>query len=241
VPVVRFLRSELQQLLRDHKHVQARTDRTVTGFNARMAELQKLIDSADSASLSSVRRLLSRAQRAIDATVYLKSDLRKQRRSALIARLEAAEALLEAKIGETRAAFLLDSQLARSNLRRTADNVCKLKGETQQIVKKLASGTASLKAELLSGGGRWTFGRVNGAVLCSIVFTNTPGKYGAYVLEACHPNESYWRLEGRTLVFLHADGTRTSELTRRNANYWQGPYLGTPSMPSNGTVHYIRR
>ena len=137
VPVVRFLRSELKAALRDHKHVTERTSRTVTGFDARIAELQKLIDSADSASLDRVRRLLSRAQRALDATLYLRSDLKKQSRNDLITRLATAGAALEAKMSETRATFLLDSPLARSNLVQLADNACKQHGEIVKITKKI--------------------------------------------------------------------------------------------------------
>jgi hypothetical protein len=48
-------------------------------------------------------------------------------------------------------------------------------------------------------------------------------------------------LERRTLVFLHSDGTPTTRFTRRDANYWQGRFLGHPSFPADGTVHYIRR
>jgi len=97
----------------------------------------------------------------------------------------------------------------------------------------------TFEQELLSGS--WTFGRVNGDVICTITFTKTVGKYGDYVLRACFPNESFWRLEGNTLTFLHSDGTPTSKLTRKNANYWEGPYLGHPTLPSKGTIHYIRR
>jgi hypothetical protein len=51
--------------------------------------------------------------------------------------------------------------------------------------------TLTLEQELLSGGGRWTFGRVNGPELCKIKLTRNLGPYDAYVLFACHPNESY--------------------------------------------------
>ena len=139
VPIVRFLRSELKAALRDHRHVTERTTRTVKGYEARIAELQTVVDSADSASLARVRQLLSRAQRALDATLYLKSDLKKQSRSDLLARLTSAEAALRTKMAETRAAFLLDSQLARSNLALLADNACKERGEIARIITKIGT------------------------------------------------------------------------------------------------------
>ncbi|MGZ4463310.1 MAG: hypothetical protein ACXVZP_10755 [Gaiellaceae bacterium] len=141
VPIVRFLRTELKEAFRDHKHVTERVNRTTAGFESRIGELEKLIASAESASLDRARRLLSRAQRAIDATVYLRSDLKKQGRNDLISRLAAAEARLKAKMGETRQAFLLDSRLASSNVARMADDVCKLQGEIVKITKKLGSGS----------------------------------------------------------------------------------------------------
>lgn len=139
VPIVRFLRSELKAALRDHRQLTERTTRTVKGYEARIAELQKLVDSADSASLDRVRQLLSRAQRALDATLYLKSDLKKQSRGDLLARLASAEAALRAKMAETRAAFLLDSRLARSNLALLADTACKEQGEIVRIVKQIGT------------------------------------------------------------------------------------------------------
>jgi hypothetical protein len=140
VPLVRFLRSELKAALRDHKHVTERTNRTVVGFEARIADLQKLIASADSTSLDRVRRLLARAQHALDATLYLRSDLKKQNRNDLITRLAAAEAALKAKMSETRAVFLLDSSLARSNLAQLADDACRQQGEIVKITKKIVAG-----------------------------------------------------------------------------------------------------
>jgi hypothetical protein len=149
VPIIRFLRSELQQLFRDHKHVSKRTSRTIKGFSNRQAELQQLINTADSASLADAGRTLARAQRALDATVYLKSDLKKQGRNDLLAQLAQAEEALKAKISEARAAFLLDSPLARSDVRRTADSVCKLKGDVARINKKL--GKAKPGAFVITG------------------------------------------------------------------------------------------
>lgn len=92
--------------------------------------------------------------------------------------------------------------------------------------------------------GGWKFGRVGGAFLCNVTLTRTPGQYGAYVLTACNPNESFWRLTSpTTMEFLHADGRVTSRLMRVDALYWEGDYIEHPSVPCNGPCarRYISR
>ena len=135
-PIIKFVRKELKELFRDHQHVTDRTNRTIKGFQSRSAELQKLLDTADNTRLAAVERSLVRAQHAIDATGYLKSDLRKQGRTELIARLTQAEGALLAKMQQVREDFLLDSDLASANLRQLADNACKAQGEIAKITKK---------------------------------------------------------------------------------------------------------
>lgn len=139
-PIVRFLRTELKAMLRNHKNVEARTDRTLKGFANREAQLQRLIDTAATARLATVRGALATAQRALNATAYLKSDLRKQSRSGLLKELKAGESGLLAKIRDTREAFLLDSKLARTDLRALADSVCKVRGEVGDLNKALQKG-----------------------------------------------------------------------------------------------------
>ena len=96
------------------------------------------------------------------------------------------------------------------------------------------------KNELLQRGGKWAFGRKGSVKLCDVVLTTRAGRYGS-VLKACNANESFWKLEGSTLVFLGSDGTPTTRFKRIAANHWQGPYLGTPSIPADGIVHYLKR
>lgn len=100
--------------------------------------------------------------------------------------------------------------------------------------------TPPLATELLQRGGAWTFGRVPAMKLCDVVLTATSGRYG-YVLKACNANESFWKLEGSTLVFLSAGGAPTTRFKRLTANHWQGAYLGTPQIPAAGIVHYLKR
>ena len=61
------------------------------------------------------------------------------------------------------------------------------------------------------------------------------------MIHGCHRNESYWKLEGSELIFMHRDGQVTSRLTRKNKDYWEGPYYEHPDVPMKGIVHYIKR
>ena len=106
------------------------------------------------------------------------------------------------------------------------------------LISVLVFTTFAAKAESLYG--TWTFGRVNGPVLCTLTLTDKKGQYGN-VLKGCHANESYWILTSGGLLFKHADGSVTSRLTRRSSNYWEGPYIPHPSVPVQGIRHYISR
>ncbi len=102
---------------------------------------------------------------------------------------------------------------------------------------KLRGGSTGGDSDLV---GKWTFGRVNGPVLCTITLTSNRGR-GGYVINGCHPNESFWQRRGAQLLFKHRDGKVTSNLTRRRANYWEGPYIPHQSVPGRGIRHYISR
>ena len=111
-------------------------------------------------------------------------------------------------------------------------------------LSRLIAGVQPVAVPSLEGqlAGTWKFGRVGGALLCNVTLTLTPGQHG-YVLSACHANESFWKLDGQDLLFLHADGAVTSRLSRVDAQYWDGPYIPHPLTPCNGPCprHYISR
>lgn len=85
--------------------------------------------------------------------------------------------------------------------------------------------------------GVWSFGRENEGELCKVNLTNRRGNYGL-VLEACHPNESFWEIHGNQLLFRDAGGTVSTSFTLQRTNYWSGPYL---LEPSPNIVHYLTR
>lgn len=238
-----WLKAQLTQLMRPHRTLDQRVGISIASLRAVVNGLNGL---SPDARLSTVHARWQEAQAALAATRFLVADIKRAHREALLAGAY-GDALSEVdramRLAEIR--FLLHKEALVQTLAVDRDELHGLLNDLQNLVGHVlvpaAKGPTTLEAELLSGGGRWTFGRVNGAVLCDVTFTKTRGKYGAYVLHACHPNESYWKLEGSVLYILHADGTKTSRLTRVNANYWRGPYLGTPSLPANGTIHYFRR
>ena len=85
--------------------------------------------------------------------------------------------------------------------------------------------------------GTWEFGRADGTVLCTITLGGEAGAHGK-VIRACHPNESFWTLEGDVLVFLDSSGRVTSRLSRAREGDWTGPYV---LEPQRRITHYIRR
>jgi hypothetical protein len=95
--------------------------------------------------------------------------------------------------------------------------------------------------------GDWTFGRSKehgkavDIPLCNLVLTENlvPGK--GYEIRSCHANESYWELEGDTLLFRHRDGTVTTSFKEVKPGYWEGPYFVHPDVPLEGVTHYLRR
>ncbi len=247
--VISWLGAKLKEALRQKGRLDKRVATTISGFKKIEAQIGRLPGTAE---ISTVRRLIHDGQAALAATGFLKGDLQRAggtNAAALLEQLTQAEKVMQAYLKGTRYIFLLDSPLLDENFSADAAYAARIRAGAGRLARKLgcpltAGGdttTRGLEAELLSAGGRWTFGRVKGAVLCSITFTTTSGKNGTHVLRACHPNESFWKIVGKNLFFYRADGVQTSRLTRQNANYWQGPYLGTPEIPSDGIIHYIRR
>jgi hypothetical protein len=236
--VLPWLKAGLTELMRPHRTLDQRVEISIRSLRTAANGLNGL---SPDARLSSVHARWQEAQAALAATHFLVADLKRAGR----------EGLLSADYGDALSGVERAMQLAEVRfLLHKEDLVKTLAVERRELAGMLADlgnlvgnvlvpATGTLEDGLSQG--TWTFGRVGGAVLCTVTLTKTPGKYGAYTLKACHANESYWKLEGKTLVFLHADGTRTSELTRKSATYWEGPYLGYPGIPADGTRHYIRR
>jgi PASTA domain len=117
-----------------------------------------------------------------------------------------------------------------------------LKVGSTVTVKAYIKGTPTTPVTEVLGG--WKFGRVDGAFLCNVSLTRTPGQHGAFVLSACNANESFWRLANPTTIeFMHADGRVTTRFTRVDPLYWEGSYIEHPSVPCNGPCprHYLSR
>jgi len=87
----------------------------------------------------------------------------------------------------------------------------------------------------------WRFGRIGQAKeYGTIQFTATwEPRVGAYQVGGSykHDNETYWRIEGSSLLLIHRNGTISSRLTRVSGDRWQGPFL----LPGGSFTHYIER
>lgn len=240
--VLPWLKAQLTTLMRPHRPLDRRVSDSTASLRRAVIGLDGL---PPEARLSTVHARWQEANAALAATRFLVADIKRAHKEVLLAEGygEALQSVANA-MDRTRVRFLLQKEDLVQTLAVDRDELHGLLTDLGNLVGHVLVPAASppqLETELLSSGGSWTFGRVNGAVLCTITLTTTAGKYGAYVLKACNVNESYWKLVGRVLYFFHADGTRTSRLTRVNASLWQGPYLGHPDQPSTGTIHYIRR
>ena len=113
--------------------------------------------------------------------------------------------------------------------------------QARQGTDGLKPPTNSLVASLV---GKWQFGRTlnrnqpTNQHLCALTLTDqfVPGK--GYRINACHPNESYWNIEGDELVFRASDGRVSSRFSRSYDGSWEGPYVLNPSA---GVRHYLRK
>ena len=92
--------------------------------------------------------------------------------------------------------------------------------------------------------GAWNFGRVGGAQLGQLTFTDSAGDYGYIIAQPHHPNESYWTVtDTGMLIIRNVDGHITSRLTQVSPNRWEGPYTSPPTVasPASPVSHYIER
>lgn len=93
--------------------------------------------------------------------------------------------------------------------------------------------------------GSWKFGRNKTNFIGNVVLTKRPGKHGGYYIDGySHPNESYWKFNGKnSIVFLHENGSPTTYFKRLKPNYWEGRFLPPEDWPNmnNPVVHYLKR
>jgi hypothetical protein len=237
--------NEIAKLFRGKHTLEERLPVSIESLRSAALRLNSL---PPDAHLDRVAREMQRARYALAATRYLARDLERRPQLPeatmdLVRRWKMSREILEHSIERTRFRFLLDREGVFTQLRPLEPVIGDALSELQALihmVRPMLEGVGEMtpESEVL---GSWTFGRVGGAVLCTVHLTKTPGGPG-HRLQACHANESYWKLESpTTIAFFHSDGAPTSRLTRVSKNCWRGPYLGHPSLPSDGTVHYIRR
>ncbi|MBP1599513.1 MAG: hypothetical protein H6Q05_4890, partial [Acidobacteria bacterium] len=76
--------------------------------------------------------------------------------------------------------------------------------------------------------GSWNFGRSQNLgnpvdeFLCNIVLSTDYVDGKGYRLQSNHPNESYWNLDGESIVFFNDQGTPSTRFYRVGINHYQG-------------------
>ncbi len=101
--------------------------------------------------------------------------------------------------------------------------------------------------------GSWEFGRKTGPkdkgldkahIIGTVTLTLDKVDHG-YIIGGPyrHDNESFWDLEGNTLLFKHKDGTVTTSFSSNDAdwNSWEGSYLPNKEPKVQGVIHYLKR
>ena len=103
----------------------------------------------------------------------------------------------------------------------------------EEYVKKLEEQRADPIDALL---GNWVFGRNKTDFIGVVILTKEKGKFGYVIRGYYHPNESFWKFDGKQIVFIHRDGSPTTYFDRRTADYWEGQFL-----PDASIIHYLQR
>lgn len=116
----------------------------------------------------------------------------------------------------------------------------------QKLPKEIKPASKKPTGNIASLAGSWSFGRSKhyGKTvhehLCDLVLTDHLVAGKGYKIKSCHPNESYWILEGKILLFIALDGTVTTRFTEVKPNYWEGTYVGS-AHSTEGVVHYLKK
>ncbi|SFV52820.1 hypothetical protein MNB_SV-6-1431 [hydrothermal vent metagenome] len=132
----------------------------------------------------------------------------------------------------------------------TIERLNGVKKSKKKHQEKLATKTKTTKIDLgikpSSLVGRWSFGRsvhYGKSVdehLCDLTLTSELVEGVGYKIKSCHPNESYWILEGERLLFVAQDKTVTTKFIQVEPDYWEGAYIG--NIHSNEKImHYLKR
>jgi hypothetical protein len=111
--IVRWVGPKLKEALRNKGDFRERLDRTKAGFETHRERLFALTPESE---LRSVRRVVESAEGSLGAIKYLEKDLNASKQTALIAELTLAAKRMKGAIHITRNRFLMDSQMARTNL-----------------------------------------------------------------------------------------------------------------------------
>jgi hypothetical protein len=145
-PIVRWISAQLQAALRNSGNAAGRAESTMAQFAKWRNELLLL---SPTSSLADARALSAKIDRELNRTGFLKLDLRRAGKSAMLGRLEQSESVTRTAVGVFRLRFLLDSPMARADLNAMVDQAKRLLREIEEITKKLGAAPAGSGAGIL--------------------------------------------------------------------------------------------
>lgn len=133
--IIKWLGPKLKEAVRFKGKLPRRTRMTLKGFENRTKELNSL---RQGTNLERVRRLVAQADRALEATRFLKRDLRRRGRPAdldALRRIEAAEAPLRVLIAKVKKNFGMKSRRAQGKFKEFNDIASDEASAISELVK----------------------------------------------------------------------------------------------------------
>jgi hypothetical protein len=152
--LVDLIGAKLKAALREKGNLDARTKTSLASLEKSRRELNAL---ASSAPIDNVRRVVREAERALNATKFLVSDLERAKRNDLKLDLDDAIADLKRTLSLSKRRFLLDSALLGEDFALGVSAMKSFRAEAERLSKKL--GCKPPPKESTGGGGGGTTGK----------------------------------------------------------------------------------
>lgn len=137
--IVSLIGAKLMEALRQKGNLAARTKRSIAGFGSLQQQMRQL---PKDATLTRVRSVARTAERALNATAFLEEDLRRVRRSDLVAELHTAKTKLEITLNAARVRFLLDSALFGEDFGIAIRYAASVRADVARLTNKLGCQSA---------------------------------------------------------------------------------------------------
>ena len=139
-PVINWVVGQLEAALRDRSNPVGRAESTMAQFATLRSRMLLL---SPASSLGKARALAATVGRELNRTGFVKLDLRRARKTAVLAQLEQAESLTRTALAVFRSRFLLDSAMARADLNAMVDQAKRLLREIEEITRRMSAAPAT--------------------------------------------------------------------------------------------------